>query len=905
MNPAAAAAVAAVAADDDDRLGALLPSPLRFPVVGLGGSAGGLPALMRFFEHMPPDPRMSFVVILHLSPHHESNAAQLLQQVSPLPVTQVANSVSIEINHVYVIAPRSDLRMNHGRLEVTPTEREIGRAVAIDLFFRTLARVHRQRAFCIVLSGTGSDGSVGIARVKAHGGITLAQSPADAEYGDMPRAAIATGMVDIVLPVADMGRRLVELWNNAQRIRRPDAETGAPRMLPDTPGRPAASAHRDSTLQDIIALLRVYTRHDFRRYKRGTVLRRIERRLQVNELDGLENYRDFLRRHPQEAGPLLQDLLISVTSFFRDPEAFDAMAKDVIPELLRHLAPGEQARVWDAGCATGEESYSLVMLLRDIAEAQGRQLDLQVFATDIDDRALAVARRGIYPGGIAADVSPLRLRRHFVKEQDQYRIQTGLREQVLFAHHNLLRDPPFARLDLICCRNLLIYLEPSAQAGVLETFHYALKPGGHLFLGVSESVDVAGTLFDTVDKTHRIYRVRGRGAGRATSALIARAQAAAPVAPPVARPHPEDPAMTSRPARHEAWQGPAAQLHLQALHAVSPASVLIDARQEILHLSPTAGRYLKHAGGVPSNNLLDNVEAELRLELGTALFQARQSRERVDARATLTLAEGGTTRLRLVVHPLPPSDATPALTLVVFVEEADPEPVAEGESPARGADARDLRHRVLLDRASREIQQLKADLQDTRERSSLSTEELKGANEELHAINEELRSASEELETSKEELQSINEELITVNQELRMKVEERGQINDDLQNFITASEIATVFVDGAMRVKRFTPQARTVFNLIASDAGRPLLDITHRLNYEALERDALAVFKSLSPVERRVTTDDDRHFLARILPYRTAGDRIEGIVLTFVDITRLRLAEERVRLSEERLRAGS
>ncbi len=405
---------------DEDRLAELQPSPLRFPVVGLGGSAGGLPALLKFFEHMPPAPRMAFVVILHLSPHHESNAAHLLQQVTPMPVTQVTSSVPIEIDHVYVIAPGSDLLMNDGHLQVMPCERSIGRAVAIDVFFRTLAQVHQEKAVCVVLSGTGSDGAVGIARIKAQGGVTLAQPPAEAEHGDMPRAAIATGMVDIVLPVAEMGRRLVELRENAQRIRLPAADDApVPPLPPRDHATPAP--YQESTLQDIVALLRVYTRHDFRRYKRGTVLRRIERRLQVNQLPDLESYRAFLREYPQEAAPLLQDMLISVTSFFRDADAFELLAREAVPELLRRLPADEPFRVWDAGCATGEETYSLAMLLRDGAEAQGRRLDMQVFATDIDDRALTVARRGVYPSGIAADVPPLRLRRYFTQEQDQYR----------------------------------------------------------------------------------------------------------------------------------------------------------------------------------------------------------------------------------------------------------------------------------------------------------------------------------------------------------------------------------------------------------------------------------------------------------------------------------------------------
>jgi two-component system CheB/CheR fusion protein len=891
------------AANNNEHLANLAPSHLAFPVVGIGGSAGGLQALIKLFENMPPDPGMAFVVILHLSPHHESNAAQILQQASSMPVRQVTTSVPIEVNHVYVIAPRSDLQMNDGHLQMASKDRAIGPAVAIDVFFRTLAQVHRTHAFCVVLSGTGSDGAVGIARVKAQGGVTLAQAPDDAEFGDMPRAAIASGMVDLVLPVAEMGQRLVDLWANAQRIQLPAADAALSIAQVGTALPLATVQDSETALQEIIALLRVCTRHDFRYYKRGTMLRRIERRLQVHGLPTLESYRDFLRSQPAEAVPLLQDMLISVTNFFRDPEAFDALAQDVMSDLVRHLAPGEQARVWVAGCATGEESYSLVMLMKEAAEAQGQNANLQVFATDIDERALGVARRGLYPNGIAADISPERLQRYFVSEENQYRIQAGLREQVLFATHNLLRDPPFSRLDLVCCRNLLIYLDPSAQANVLEMFHYALKPGGYLFLGSSESVDPAGTLFTPVDKKHRIYRAQGRAKFHRQSPSPAITER--PVAASIASMTSRSPATPPQGMRQAAWRDPAGQMHLHALESILPPSVLIDAQHEILHLSPTAGRYMKHGGGVPSNNLLNNVEPELRLELRTALFQATQSNAKVRVQMMQTRSDGSTSQLYVVVYPLPQIDGDPARTLVVFDEIENDTQALGAEPEAASSGARDETQRLMLAQAEQEIKQLKGNLQDTLERSALSTEELKAANEELQAINEELRSATEELETSKEELQSMNEELTTVNFELRMKVEERGQINDDLQNLIASSEIATVFVDSALRVKRFTPQARTVFNLIDSDLGRPLLDITHRLNHGDLIEDAQAVFKNLRPVERRVTTLDERHLLARLLPYRTVGDRIEGIVLTFIDITELRLAEEKVHASEERLRVAA
>lgn len=882
-------------ANDEASLARLEPSHLTFPVVGIGGSAGGLQALQRFFENMPANPGMAFVVILHLSPDHESNAAEILQRASSMPVRQVSTSVRIQANHVYVIAPRADLLMNDGHLQLAPKERDIGPAVAIDVFFRTLAHVHRNHAFAIVLSGTGSDGAVGLARVKSEGGVTFAQEPEQAEHGDMPRAAIATGLVDIVLPVTEMGQRLVTLWANAQHIRLPALE---PTMAvnPVRELMPLASNENDeATLQEIMALLRSYTHHDFRYYKRGTVLRRIERRLQVNGLTDLASYRDYLRSEPKEAGPLLQDMLISVTNFFRDHEAFDTLARDVIPELVRNVDNGEQVRIWAAGCATGEESYSLAMLMREEAIAQGRPSDLQIFATDIDERALSIGRRGIYPSGIATDVSPERLRQFFVREHDQFRIQTSLREQVLFATHNLLRDPPFSRLDLICCRNLLIYLDQSAQASVLEMFHYALKPGGYLLLGTSESTDPAGARFIPVDKKNRIYRADASNAVRAHSILLpARAQDM--ILPTLPRHIQETP---SEPERL-----PSAQFHTQAILAISPASVLVSEQHDILHLSPTAGRYLEHGAGVLSANLLSNVDPELRLELRTALFQSAQSGDKVESRVARTHVDGTTTWLNIAVHPFAATDTTPARTLVVFEERKDiGSPV--GDASAGDSQTREATHHQMMGKAESEIKQLKVNLQDTLERSALSTEELRAANEELQAINEELRSATEELETSKEELQSMNEELTTVNFELRMKVEERGQINDDLQNLIASSEIATVFVDSGLRVKRFTPQASKLFSLIASDAGRSLMDITNRLNYGALVADTETVFKDLRPIEQRITTTDGKHFLARILPYRTVEDKIEGAVLTFIDITNLHVAEEKVRAGEERLRLAA
>jgi two-component system CheB/CheR fusion protein len=865
-----------------------VPSPLTFPVVGIGGSAGGLQAVLAFFRNMPVDPDMAFVVILHLSRDHESNAAAIIQRVTSMPVSQVTSSVAIEANHVYVIATGADLSMNDGHLDVSVLDR--GHAVAIDVFFRTLAQVHGSRAVSIVMSGTGSDGAVGLTRVKEEGGITMAQSPMDAEHDDMPRAAVATGMVDFVLEAASMGTKLVELSMNALQIRRP--ERGEAGELPDDVPNVVLGRTDKQVLQEIMSVLRAYTGHDFRHYKPGTVMRRLERRLQINGLPDLQSYLLYLQRTPQEAAPLLQDMLISVTSFFRDVAAFDALEQEVLPRLFRDRDPNDQVRVWVAGCATGEESYSISMLLQEQAESatHSTHADFQIFATDIDDRAIAAARRGLYPSGIAVDLTAARLERFLIKEQDQYRVTAASRERVLFATHNLLRDPPFSRLDLICCRNLLIYLDQSAQASVLQMFRYALKPGGYLFLGTSESADAAGNLFTAIDKKNRIFRMDAGGQSRGYAAYLTdRAGDSLPVL------HRRG----AREAERSPQQSALAQQHLQALQSISPASVLIDEEHEILHLSSNASRFMERNAGVVSNNLLNNVGAELRLELRTALFKAAQSGAKVVAQVRRLGADGDSSTLRIEVHPIADSDQAKRV-LVVFSETTDV--AAEIESDrGEGASAT---HFQMLGNLEEDNRQLKLDLQDTLERSALSNEELKASNEELQAINEELRSATEELETSKEELQSMNEELGMVNIELRSKVEERGQINDDLQNLISSSGIATVFVDSGMRIKRFTPQASKLFSLIASDLGRSLLDITSRLNYGELATDAATVFDDLKVIERQITTNDDRHFLARILPYRTVDDKIGGAVLTFVDVTELRAARERAAESEERLQVA-
>jgi len=859
----------------------VVPSTLHFPVVGIGASAGGLPALQTMFENMPAANEMAFVVILHLSPKHPSSAATILQRATRMPVVQVTSQVQIQSGHVYVIAPNQQMSMMDGQLLVGDMVRPRGQHVAIDLFFRTLASVHRERAIAIVLSGTGSDGAVGIARVKEQGGVTLAQAPSDAEHDGMPLAAIRTGAVDFVLPVTEMPQKLIELWDNAKAIQLP-MQGGEDIGQVEQPPTPADLADAERALQDVIGMLLSHTGHDFRHYKRATVLRRIERRMQVRQAKTLPEYRDALESDASEYKALLEDMLIGVTNFFRDREAFEALEREVLPMLFKDKGPGDEVRAWVAACSSGEEAYSMAMLLADQAVLMERPPAFQVFASDIDDRAINAARSGNYPAAIMTDVAPARLRQYFTKEDDRYRIRKPLRDRILFASHNLLRDPPFSRLDLVSCRNLLIYLNREVQIRVLQTFHFALKPGGYLFLGSSESAESVADYFVPVDKRNRIYRARGDS--RALHYQNPSSAVYGTRLPEVSRP--------KLPGKR---QSSFAELHQRALAQGAPPSAVIDADGNIMHMSEQAGQFLRMGGGEPSRNVLSLVLPELRLELRSAMYQATQHEISVECLPIELTEKRELGPIAMTVRPYRDPEAEGDFLLVLFNRI---EATAEKVSPARSNGS----HDVVLGQLEAELARKREQLQETLENSEISTEELRASNEELQAINEELRSATEELETSKEELQSVNEELVTVNYELKVKVEETGKANDDLNNLIASTDIATIFVDSGLRIKRFTPRAADLFSIIASDVGRSLLDLTHKLDYDQLAEDVSATFGTLRVVEREVRSNDGRYYIVRLLPYRTNEDRIEGAVMTFFDITLRRHAEEQARASEARMR---
>jgi two-component system, chemotaxis family, CheB/CheR fusion protein len=840
----------------------------EFLVVGLGGSAGAIPSFREFFRHVPADSGMAYVVILHLSPEHESRLAEVLQGAAAIPVKQVRESEKVAPNHVYVIPPNKSLALRDGMLLVSDIAGFEERRAPVDIFFRTLADTHDARAVCVIVSGTGADGSTGLRRVKEYNGLVLVQDPSEAEFAEMPRNSIATGLVDFVMPVAAMPARIMTYRDQLRRM---------PHLAE------SQASDDEQALIEIFTHLRLRTGHDFTNYKRATVLRRLERRLAVREIISLPEYARYLRERADEADALLRELLISVTNFFRDRAVWDKVEEIVVPELLRGKGADDHVRVWVAGCATGEEAYSMAMLLADATAQLAYMPDVQIFATDIDERAVARARTGFYSVAETADVPPESLRRYFLKEPDGYRVRRELREMVLFAHHNLIKDPPFSHLDLVSCRNVLIYLNRTAQQRAMEVLQFALEPGGYLLLGTAESVDGAGPLFSTVDKEAHIYQSRA----------VPRAVIMQPPAQLTAVSDVRHSAATAEQRAEARVRFAPLDLHQRLLEEYAAPSVVVDEQYDIVHLTNRAGRYLQFAAGEGSLNLLQVVRPELRIDLRTALVQAAQKHTTVAARGVAVRTGERVETVNVIVRPALREGDPPRGFFLVLFEQTHESVEITREAPAAVEPAA----RQLED----ELIRVKAQMRVTIEQYEVQAEEARAANEELQAMNEELRSTAEELETSQEELQSVNEELRTVNQELKVKIDEISHANNDLRNLMSSTEIGTIFVDRGMRVKLFTPRIRDIFNLIPADVGRPLADITHKLNGIDLAPDIERVLDRLQTIEREVSTRDGYSYLLRLLPYRTAEDRIDGVVLMFVDITARRKAENALQESRDRL----
>jgi two-component system CheB/CheR fusion protein len=866
----------------------------NFPIVGIGASAGGLAAFEAFFSGMAKDtaPGMAFVLVQHLAPDHKSMLVELIRRFTPMPVLEVADSVVMQPNCVYVIAPNHDMALLNGSLQLLEPGAPRGQRLPIDFFFHSLAADQRERAIGVVLSGTGSDGSVGVRAIKDAGGMVMAQTPESSEFDGMPRSAIATGMVDYQLAPAQMPEQLNTYVTSAF-------------------GKLARHAHQplmanDSAMKKIFILLRTQTGHDFSQYKPSTIHRRIGRRMSVHQISGIDDYVRYLQQYPDEIESLFRDLLIGVTNFFRDPEAFEALEKLVIPQLFAGKpSMGGVVRIWVAGCSTGEEAYSLAILLQEYMESVKQSYTVQLFATDIDAGAIAIARAGLYPMGIAVDLTPQRLARFFTAEPDGggYCINKEIRDMLVFSEQDLIKDPPFSRLDLITCRNLLIYLSAELQKRLIPLFHYALNPQGMLFLGTSEGVGDFLTLFATLERKAKIYqrKVTGVNMPRSPTQFF-------PPLSPLDAGQPRELGTNASTAKL-----PLRELTEQALLAqVAPVGVLVNILGDILYVHGRTGMFLEQSPGeVGVANILKMAREGLRLALSNALHRAAATQESAHALGLRVKTNGHFSRVNLSVHPVAnhPQDAEAdsgadtspmrglqnvsrfLVTLEVAAEQAPDKAVtAQGGTDAALPMGSDTATEIA---ALREELRAKDEyLQSTHEELESSNEELKSSNEEMQSVNEELQSTNEELETSKEELQSVNEELSTVNHELNVKVDDLSVLNNDMNNLLAGTGIATVFVDHRLCVLRFTPTAAKLINLIASDVGRPVGHIVSNLvGYNSLVADVQGVLDTLMPKDLQVQTTDGAWFTLRIRPYRTLENVIEGGVITFSDVSDLKRAE--------------
>lgn len=849
-----------------------------FPVVALGGSAGSLMAFEQFFRAMPVGSGMAFVVVTHLSSDQGSELAQVLQHFTAMPVQEATDGLHLRPNQVYVIPPNRDMSLLHGMLLLFAPVQPPGRRLPIDFFFQSLAKDARERAVGIICSGLGADGALGLRTVMENFGMVMVQDPATAEFDSMPRAALATEFVDYVLPAAELPARLLEY------VRHPPHRSRRPAAAED-PGQ-TRPAH---ALQKIFHLIRAQTGHDFSFYKRNTVFRRIERRMNAHQFDDFTHYVRFLQETPAEVAALFKELLIGVTKFFRDREAFEQLQAQ-LPPLLQLKPDGSTVRVWAPGCSTGEEAYSLAITLLETleSEARSRCLGIQIFATDINPDAIDAARAGEYADGLLADVSPERLRRFFVKTDGGYRVKKEVRDAVVFAVHDLNKDAPFTKLDVLVCRNLLIYLSSELQKNLIPVFHYALNPGGLLLLGPSENLTGFQDLFQPLDVKWKLSRRNALPSAitRGTNFAFAMGRPLLPVLPIVPLPGPMLPAITPK-------EGPfAALVQRLLLRQYTPPAVVVNAQGDILYVNGRTGRFLEPAPGLGAMNVFDMAREELNYELSAAVHQALATREPVVLEAVKLRLDRGVQQLRLTVKPLLDEGAPLAgLLLVVFEEQAPLRRQRQSKAAASvGANPQ-------VPTLEQELQYTTHRLKTTIEEMECSLEELKSTNEELQSANEELQTTNEEAMTNKEEMQSLNEELMTLNLQYLGKTEELGQAANDMKNLLDATEIATVFLDHDLIIKRFTPRVHRIIPLLPTDVGRPITHFASSLRHESLAQDLRQVLDRLLPIEANIQTTLGEWYAMRVLPYRTLDNYISGAVITFTDITALKTLESQLQES--------
>ena len=841
----------------------------QFHIVGIGASAGGLEALEQFFTNMPENDGMAFVIIQHLDPDHKGIMHELLQRVTRMHVSVATNGVKIKPNCVYVIPPNTSMSVLNGALHLFEPKENRGLRLPVDFFFRSLADDRHEDSIGIILSGMGSDGSLGLKAIKEKGGMVLVQDPASAKFNSMPRSAMEAVIADIVAPVNELPSRLIALTRHTQQ-----AKTGK-ELEKDT-----------SSLEKIVILLRTQTGNDFSEYKKNTLYRRIERRMGIHQINKIASYVRYLQENPSELDILFKELMIGVTNFFRDIVVWEQMKEKVIPSLLDRFPNGQLLRAWVPGCSTGEEAYSLAIVFKEaLGKAkQIKNISLQIFATDLDNAAIEIARKGIYPANIVNDVSPNRLSRFFTQVDDQYRINAEIREMLVFASQNVIKDPPFTKLTFLSCRNLLIYLDAGLQQKLLTLFHYSLNPGGVLLLGSAETHGAENDLFTAIDSKLRIYQHTGSSKteelfdfpssfSRSKTGLI------------------ENQLPAKAP---DNLQKLTDQLLLQKF---SPASVLVTDKGDILYITGSTGKYLEPAAGKANMNLFAMARDGLRNELTIAFRKALKSYEKIVLHGIELETDGKINVADVTIQRIEKPSSLNGKIILIFsdVPQVKVKPLKrkKGGSPDN----------TLVVELEFELQHLKEELQSASEEMQTSQEELQSTNEEMQSTNEELQSANEELTTSQEEMQSLNEELHTINTELQSKIDEHARVSNDMNNLLNSTDIATLFLDKNLKIRWFTVSATKIFKLIQSDIGRLFTDQFTYLNYPEMFEDAREVLRTLVFKEKPVSTHDGRWFTIRIMPYRISGDKIDGLVITFIDITKSKHLEKALLESQMMLRS--
>ncbi len=840
-----------------------------FPIVGIGASAGGFEALEQFLGNIPKDSGMAFVVIQHLDPTHAGIMPQLLQRITPMKVTQATEALKVKPNCVYVIPPNRSLSILNGALHLFNPVESRGFRLPVDIFFRSLAEDMQEKSIGVILSGMGSDGSLGLKAIKEKSGIVLVQDPASAKYDGMPGSAIKAVVADIVAPADELAGKLIAFL----------------KYVPAVKADPEIDNKSRSNLDKIIILLREQSGHDFSLYKKNTLFRRIERRKGIHQIDKIQHYVRFLQENPKEVEILFKELLIGVTSFFRDGDVWMRLQDNFLPDLMDELPDNHVIRAWVVGCSTGEEAFSLAIVFKEAMEKtkKKKKLTLQIFATDLDHEAIEIARKGYFSKNIVADVSPERISRFFILEGENYRVDTTIREMVVFATQNVIKDPPFTRLEILTCRNMLIYMEPELQKKVIRLFNYSLNPGGLMVLGTAEALGNFKAGFDELDTRLKFFK-----------------RSFSPILPDLtdfpSSFHHKKTIMSEKLTSFKPVENVQSHADQILLQRFAPASVLVNNNGDIIYMTGHIGKYLEPVAGKANYNIYVMAREGLREVLSAPFRKAMQTYAPVIVRNIKIGTNGGTWVIDITVQRI--ENPGPVKDMVMFVFTDVPEaPVQEISKPGKGKSMPEGQFKELEGKLLRSYE----DLQTTREEMQTSQEELKSTNEELQSTNEELQSTNEELTTSKEEMQSLNEELQAMNLELQTKINDFVRASDDMKNLLNSTEIATLFLDKDLNIRRFTDQVTHVFKLRNTDIGRPFTELATSLQYPEIDDHARQVLDSLVPVETTITTYDGKWLIARIMPYRTIDDRIDGLVMTFIDITIAKKLEKDVKSTNDAL----